>query len=234
MECAHGCGDPVTARRGSAHILRIHYIFSVGLTPFSFPSVSPSSLPWFWNLPSHFLQKRGLKRETATLTVCLLAVLGFIVFWAYLLPPLVSQTGDFFKALPNILGSGVAKLDASLKPSGTIPPVVLSAQTVQPTPALPATNQLTLAEPPAAPVVQTELLTTEPDHYQQGRKEIQEWLMSNLPAIQATIQKNIATVIYSSMGPVGQAFGVPARLWFCADLRLLFPRRPGPDLQSLA
>jgi predicted PurR-regulated permease PerM len=33
------------------------------------------------------------------------------------------------------------------------------------------------------------------------------WLKSNLPAIGETVQKNIATWIYSALGPVGQAFG---------------------------
>src|SRR5450631_1120092 len=53
-----------------------------------------------------FLQKRGLKRETATLTACLLSVIGFLIFWSYILPPLVGQTGDFFKNLPDVLSKG--------------------------------------------------------------------------------------------------------------------------------
>ena len=161
------------------------------------------------DIPATFLQKRGLSRETATLTVCLLAAIGFLIFWAYLLPPLVSQTGDFFKSLPNMLSNGVAKLDASLTPAAKSPPVVLQAPVVPPAPTMPSTtNQLTLAVPPATPPAETDLLLpTETNHYTQGREEIQDWLKANLPAITATIQKNIVNVLYSSLGPVGQAFG---------------------------
>src|ERR1019366_10022330 len=49
-----------------------------------------------------FAQKRGLKRATATLLVCLLVVIGFLLFWAFLLPPLVSQAGGFFESLPGM------------------------------------------------------------------------------------------------------------------------------------
>jgi predicted PurR-regulated permease PerM len=157
--------------------------------------------------PVAFLQKRGLKRDTATLTVCLLAVIGFLVFWAYLLPPLVSQTGDFFKSLPNMLDKGIAQLNDSfgnrLPPSA---PLVLPAPVVPPPPVAAATNQLTLATPPITPPAEVDLLP-ETNHYEQGREEIKEWLNTNLPAIQATVQKNLASVLYSAMGPVGQAFG---------------------------
>jgi predicted PurR-regulated permease PerM len=156
-----------------------------------------------------FLQKRGLHRETATLTVCLLAVIGFVIFWAYLLPPLVSQTGEFFKSLPNMLSSGAAKLDASLTPAPKSAPVELPTPLVPPAPTMPATtNQLTFAAPPASPAAETDLLPpAQTNHYEQGREEIQAWLKANLPAITETIQKNVVNVIYSSLGPVGQAFG---------------------------
>src|ERR1700683_5074771 len=155
-----------------------------------------------------FLQKRGFKRESATLTVCLLAVIGFLIFWVYLLPPLVSPTGDFFKSLPAMLSNGVAKLDDSFNRTPATIPVELPAQSPPPTPTLPpATNQLTLAEPAANPPPETALLPPTTNHYAQGREEIQAWLKTNLPAIQETIQKNIANVLYSALGPVGQAFG---------------------------
>jgi len=161
--------------------------------------------------PVAFLQKRGLHRETATLIVCAFAVIGFLLFWSYLLPPLVSQTGEFFKSLPNMLSTGVSKLDSSLTPELKSAPVVLQAQTVPTAPTMPSTtNQLTLAVPtPLAPANPSEpaLTPTEPNHYEQGREEIQQWLKANLPAITETIQKNVVNVIYSSLGPVGQAFG---------------------------
>ena len=154
-----------------------------------------------------FMQKRGLTRGTATLSVCLLAAIGFLIFWAYLLPPLVSQTGDFFKSLPNMLSSGVAQFDASLGRETEANPVVVPAQPVPPPSTMPANNQITLAEPPAHPAAAPTVAAPETDHYQQGREEIQTWLKTNLPAIQESIQKNLANVIYSALGPVGQAFG---------------------------
>ena len=160
-----------------------------------------------------FVQKRGLNRESATLVVCIFAVIGFLIFWAYLLPPLVSQAGDFFKSLPNILDKGVAKLGASLdrtppNPPAQSPPIEAPPATPPvPISAPPATNQLTLAQPPATPAVEPLLATPTTNHYEQGREEIKAWLETNLPAIQETIQKNVANVIYSSLGPVGQAFG---------------------------
>lgn len=61
-----------------------------------------------------FLQKRGLHRQSATLLVCFLTVIGFLLFWAYLLPPLVNQTGKFFNALPGYLNDGAVKLQENL------------------------------------------------------------------------------------------------------------------------
>ena len=160
-----------------------------------------------------FLQKRRMSRETATLTVCLLAIIGFLLFWAFLLPPLVSQSGDFFKSLPDMISNGLGKLNSSLTAAPENPPAKPTepapASTAAPTAALPETNKLTLAVPPEHPAAESALLPPEPatNHYEQGRLEIQEWLKTNLPAIQESVQKNIATVIYSVLGPVGQAFG---------------------------
>ena len=158
-----------------------------------------------------FFQKRKMSRETATLTVCLLAIISFLLFWAFLLPPLVSQTGDFFKSLPDMVSNGLGKLNSSLTSVPENPPAVeVGAPPATPLPPTlpPATNRLTLAEPPPEhSEAESVLLPLEPDHYRQGREEIQAWLKTNLPAIQETVQKNIATVIYSALGPVGQAFG---------------------------
>ncbi len=159
--------------------------------------------------PVALLQKLGLKRETATLSVCVLAVVGFLLFWAYLLPPLVSQTGDFFRSLPDMLSSGVSRLNESFGARApAVPPVVLPTPVVPPASvALPTTNRLTLAVQAPTPPAVNDLLPPQANHYQEGRAEIQTWLKNNLPAIQETIQKNIANVIYSALGPVGQAFG---------------------------
>jgi len=153
-----------------------------------------------------FAQKRGLERATATLLVCLLTVIGFLLFWAFLLPPLVNQAGGFFKSLPGVLNSGVAKLDASLASPPEKSPLEL--RPAPPAPVLPAaTNQLAITEPPANqtlefPIAAPEAGTPENDH-----SELQAWLKTNLPAIEETIQKKSADLVYSAMGPVGQAFG---------------------------
>jgi predicted PurR-regulated permease PerM len=185
-----------------------------------------------------FLQKRGLNRETATLGACLLAIIGFITFAAFILPPL----GDFFKTLPDLLNVGVAKLDASLnrEPPKTVeitaPPAAVSAP-----PAL--TNQLTSVEPAITPPPEPILEPLNTRHTGQGRAELQAWLKTNLPAIQATIQKNLGNLAYSVLGPIGQAFGfllgfgfVPIYVYyFLADedrianqWHELVPLRPSP------
>lgn len=61
-----------------------------------------------------FLQKRGLRRGPATIVVCLLAVMFFLLFWAYLLPALVDQIGKFFNALPGYINDGATKLQQSV------------------------------------------------------------------------------------------------------------------------
>jgi predicted PurR-regulated permease PerM len=61
-----------------------------------------------------FLQKRGLPRNSATIAVCLLTVVAFLIFWAYLLPALVDQAGKFFNALPGYLNEGATKLQENL------------------------------------------------------------------------------------------------------------------------
>ncbi|HUB67852.1 MAG TPA: AI-2E family transporter [Candidatus Methylacidiphilales bacterium] len=62
-----------------------------------------------------FLQRRGLRRGAATLLVCILFVLGFLFFWAFLLPPLWWQTRDFFMTLPLNLSNVAKSLNDSLQ-----------------------------------------------------------------------------------------------------------------------
>jgi predicted PurR-regulated permease PerM len=148
-----------------------------------------------------FTQKRGLKRSTATLLVCLLAVIGFLLFWAFLLPPLVGQAGGFLKSIPGMLNSGVAKLDASFANVPESNP--LQFRPTPPTSTLAGTtNQLSLAQPPIDQTPESPVTGHKND-----QSATQAWLKTNLPAIQETIQKNLANLVYSAVGPVGQAFG---------------------------
>jgi predicted PurR-regulated permease PerM len=62
-----------------------------------------------------FAQKRGLKRSTATLLVCLLAVIGFLLFWSFILPSLGQQAGEFFGNLPGSMSAAAKNLRDSFK-----------------------------------------------------------------------------------------------------------------------
>ena len=64
-----------------------------------------------------FVQKRGLKRGTATLLVCILAVIGFLLFWAFLLPPLVDQAGGLPSNQPLLGSHGSTTASISWKPA---------------------------------------------------------------------------------------------------------------------
>jgi predicted PurR-regulated permease PerM len=70
-----------------------------------------------------------------------------------------------------------------------------------------ATNQLAIAEPPANQTLELPLAAPEAGSPENDHSELQAWLKTNLPAIEETIQKNIANLVYSALGPVGQALG---------------------------
>jgi predicted PurR-regulated permease PerM len=78
----------------------------------------------------------------------------------------------------------------------------------QPAPLLPeATNQLSLAEPPPPQKFELPMAQPEEDERASTHAAIQDWLKTNLPAIEQTVQKNLANLVYAAVGPVGQAFG---------------------------
>lgn len=146
----------------------------------------------------NFVQKRGFSRGTATLTVCILAVIAFMVFWAFLGNTLYNQTSGFFKELPGNLDKAAVKLQASLYEPPAPPPIQTSPITAPMV--SPGTNLFNPAPPKPAeetPIEKTSSATT----------AIQDWLKSNLPTIEQEVQKNLANLIYSALGPVGQAFG---------------------------
>jgi predicted PurR-regulated permease PerM len=62
-----------------------------------------------------FLQRRGMRRGAATILVCLLAVLAFLFFWAFLLPPLWQQTSEFLVKLPASVSAGAKSLRDSFQ-----------------------------------------------------------------------------------------------------------------------
>jgi predicted PurR-regulated permease PerM len=47
-----------------------------------------------------FLENRGLPRMPTTLAVCVLLVVGFIIFWAFILPPVYGEAVNFAHDMP--------------------------------------------------------------------------------------------------------------------------------------
>jgi predicted PurR-regulated permease PerM len=149
-----------------------------------------------------FIQRRGLQREPATILVCVLAVAGFILFWAFLSAPLIDQGGSFFRDLPGWINDGIDKLQATITPEPEKGLVVLHPS---PPTALPATNTLSIVAPPETQTLT--LVTPELPDKPSAPSALQLWMKANLPGLLDTIQTNAAKVVYSAVGPVGQAFG---------------------------
>jgi predicted PurR-regulated permease PerM len=57
-----------------------------------------------------FLEARGMPRTPSTLAVCVLLVGGFIVFWAFILPPVYNETVSFVHAMPDQLDNAKKQL----------------------------------------------------------------------------------------------------------------------------
>jgi len=152
--------------------------------------------------PVAFFEKRGLHRGAASILVCCLAAIGFLIFWAFLLPPLVTESSSFFKNLPATINDGLIKLQASLPSDSTPlldkPATGIHADTNQPP-----------VEPSEHPNIALPSAITPPEtaRPETRRSEIEIWLKDNLPSIQQQVQTNLGHVIYASLAPVGQAFG---------------------------
>lgn len=158
-----------------------------------------------------FLQtRRKMKRENAALLACLLAVIGFVIFWAFLSGPLIDSGSKFFKNLPDYFSTGLTKLNqaATTPAPAKESPLELHANVPAPAPSEHAeTNTLTISVPPLTRNLPEGALVPEAEHEAPKPTAFQTWLATNLPAIEQTVQKNVANAIYSALGPVGQAFG---------------------------
>jgi predicted PurR-regulated permease PerM len=152
-------------------------------------------------------RKRSMKRENAALLVCVLAVVGLVLFWAFLSGPVINSTAQFFQKLPDYFNAGVVKLEQVTNPGPESVPLDLHEAAPPPAPPETATTNLSIAPMPLTSNL--EPVHTMPDtHLAQPTPSVfQTWLKANLPAIEQTMQKNVANVIYSALGPVGQAFG---------------------------
>jgi predicted PurR-regulated permease PerM len=163
-------------------------------------------------LVSFLQKKRNMKRENAALSACLLTVVAFVLFWAFLSGPLIDSGARFFQNLPDYFSTGLEKLNQATSSEPPAAPLLeLHPQEIPATPAPapePNTNvPLTVA--PAPPLTKNLEKPVEPDTdlVKHGPTAFQEWLTTNLPTMEQALQKNVANFLYSALGPVGQAFG---------------------------
>jgi predicted PurR-regulated permease PerM len=157
----------------------------------------------------NFAQKRGVHRRSATLGVCLLAVVAFLLFWAFLLPPLVEQTGRFLTSLPGMIDAGIDKLQTlDIKPldgsSNTTTPSQATSSTNQPPVPGSMTNQ---ALPVPAGRAGRDNILHAPRRPVFTSSQAQDWIKTNIPVVKQAIENNIAHLVYTAVGPVGQALG---------------------------
>jgi predicted PurR-regulated permease PerM len=80
----------------------------------SFPILMPLGLAVLVALVAKpivdFLENHGWNRMVTTLTVCVLLVLGFIVFWAFILPPIYNETVGFARDMPKKINDATQQL----------------------------------------------------------------------------------------------------------------------------
>jgi predicted PurR-regulated permease PerM len=62
-----------------------------------------------------FLENRGWNRMATTLAVCVLLVFGFIVFWAFILPPIYNEAFSFAHDMPQKIDAANQQLLAETK-----------------------------------------------------------------------------------------------------------------------
>jgi predicted PurR-regulated permease PerM len=154
-------------------------------------------------------KKRAMKRENAALAVCVLAAVGFVLFWAFLSRPVFDSTAQFFQKLPGYFNAGIDKLNQTM--DSTSPKVALdfhpATPPLAPPPEMASTNQLTIAPVPLTKNAEPAQGVPDTGIGEARSSAFQTWLKSNVPSIEQSLQKNVANVIYSALGPVGQAFG---------------------------
>jgi predicted PurR-regulated permease PerM len=57
-----------------------------------------------------FLEARGLPRMPSTLAVCVLLVAAFLIFWAFILPPIYNETVSLVHAMPGLIDNAKNQL----------------------------------------------------------------------------------------------------------------------------
>jgi predicted PurR-regulated permease PerM len=80
----------------------------------SFPILMPLGLAVLVALVAKpvvdFLENHGWNRMVTTLVVCVLLVLGFIVFWAFILPPIYNEAVGFAQDMPKKINDATQQL----------------------------------------------------------------------------------------------------------------------------
>ncbi|MEJ0000784.1 MAG: AI-2E family transporter [Verrucomicrobiota bacterium] len=221
----------------------------VSLLAWSYPILLPIGLAVIIALVlepivSFVQQRRGMRRETAALLVCLFAVVASMLFWTLLGTTVFNQGRDFFRKLPDYLNAGIDKLNQAMYVPKPAPWLELHALS---TPSEPTEATNAPAPETNAPAVATLSLNKDvaegtpvpppggpPSAPEGDRSAFRDWLKANLPAIEQTVQRTLTNLAYSALGPVGQAFGFLLGLRLRADLRLLLPGRRGADHAPLA
>jgi predicted PurR-regulated permease PerM len=155
----------------------------------------------------NLLQKSGLNRRTGTLATCLAAGIIFLLFWIFLLPPLVSETGKFLTSLPGMINAGVDKLENLGDESDTAPPPAGPVTNAAPLPGQATNLAVTNAAPAPVDLLPRRFRHSAPPRRIIVNSEMQDWVKTNLPLVQESIQNNIAHLVYAAVGPVGQALG---------------------------
>jgi predicted PurR-regulated permease PerM len=165
-------------------------------------------------LVSLLQKKRNMKRETAALSACLLTVICFVLFWAFLSRPLIDSGAKFFQNLPDYFSTGLEKLNQATSNEPAPAPLLEfqpkdTAPATNPAPAsMPDTNApLAVAPAPTLTKNLEKPPVPDADLVKHGPSAFQLWMTTNLPAMEQSVQKNVGNFLYSALGPVGQAFG---------------------------
>ena len=161
----------------------------------------------------NFLMQRGMTRRGSTLASCAVAAVLVLLFWVFLLPPLIEEGGTLISSLPGLVNEGVDKLenfDFSVPPPAPLNPLPAGTPALgtNGAPAASATtNQVTAPVP--APVTHSRhrIPPLRPPRPIITHSPMQEWVRTNIPLIQTSIENNLAHMVYSAVGPVGQAIG---------------------------
>ena len=162
------------------------------------------------------LQRLGLSRGSGSLAACFFAGVLFLLFWIFLLPPILGEAGTLLISLPGLINEGVDKVenfgftDATPGAAPAAPaPATNAAGLAGSTNGAPGaagatTNKIVV---PVAPAPHGRHRPPPPRRIFVTHSPMQDWVKTNLPLVQSAIENSLARLVYSAAGPVGQALG---------------------------